>query len=143
MHFAGLELFEHDLRWRGYAFGKKVSPGLRRRENLQDSGEGSTLILPREESDSAGEHSIEDSDNPLDYSSRLYPRLSCFFKIVMRMPLPCKETHLNRPLIFNLYFRTTWLYGVNSHTNCRAYALYTDPELLTLPSLSMTSPCSP
>ncbi|KAK7313278.1 hypothetical protein VNO77_37915 [Canavalia gladiata] len=104
---------------------RPLSPGLRRRENLQDSGEGSTLILPREELDSAGEHSIEDSDNPLDYSSRLYPRLSCFFRIVMRMHLPRK------------------LYGVNSHTNCRVYALYTDPELLTSPSLSMTSPCSP
>ncbi|KAK7313279.1 hypothetical protein VNO77_37917 [Canavalia gladiata] len=64
-----------------------------------DFGEGRTfkivakalrLILAREELDSGGEHSIEDSDNPLDCSSRLYPRLSCFFRIVMRMPLPRK-----------------------------------------------------
>ncbi|KAK7313280.1 hypothetical protein VNO77_37921 [Canavalia gladiata] len=69
-----------------------------------DFGEGRTfkivakalrLILPREELDSAREHSIEDSDNPLDCSSRLYPRLSCFFRIVMRIPLPRKTYQLS------------------------------------------------
>ncbi|KAK7350324.1 hypothetical protein VNO77_08811 [Canavalia gladiata] len=52
---------------------RETPSGFRRRKNHQDSVEGFTLILPREESDLAGEHFIRGFyENPLDRSSKLY-----------------------------------------------------------------------